>query len=709
MFPMLENLTTIRDLLLVCIGFGLIVFVHELGHFLAARWAGIRVLAFAIGFGPALFSYRKGMGLRAGSGEKEYMERVKREREGIQPRSLQEISPTEYRFNLLPLGGYVKMLGQEDTNPNAVSDAPDSYQMCKPTKRMVVISAGVIMNLITAAVLFIGVFMIGLSVEPAKIGFVAPGSPAATTVPSNAAEAGVTAAGLRPGDEVVSVNGRTPNSFNDLTLETAMSGPKDEIRMTVRRPGVARPLTFSVKPEPGKLTGLLEMGVGPSFSTQLVDVKDSELEAWHQRNKTLGIGGLEPGAVLVAVDGVKARDANGIGEAVRKSGGRAVEAEFRNKDGSLVTLAMTPVPEFETDVLARRGNTLTVVEHLLGLMPVLRVDTASEDAKKQGLKSGDVFARVADVEFPSPSQGIRTITANKGKTIPVVLLRETPEGRRLVKLDVKVNRKGQIGFLAGDVGATEALVALPYGELRRPREEKGYTPAAAEVIVSPGTRIVGVNDLNVKDFATLRSALLDVTKNATDGATVNLRVQRPVNGEPAAAEAQAETFQWTLKQADIGRLRALGWESPYQLPFEPEQIKRQAAAPIEAIKMGLAETRRVMLTTYVTFARLAQGTVKVEHLKGPVGIAHLGTLVASKGMIHLLFFMALISINLAVINFLPLPIVDGGQFLFLIYEQVRGRPVPIGFQNAVTMAGLVLIAGMFLMVTFNDISNLLGF
>src|SRR5207237_1803349 len=105
---------------------------------------------------------------------------------------------------------------------------------------------------------------------------------------------------------------------------------------------------------------------------------------------------------------------------------------------------------------------------------------------------------------------------------------------------------------------------------------------------------------------------------------------------------------------------------------------------------------------------LAQGTVKVEHLKGPVGIAHLGTIVAGKGFIWLLFFMALISVNLAVINFLPLPIVDGGQFLFLVYEQVRGRPVPASVQNVVTMAGLVLIGCVFLVVTYNDITNLFG-
>jgi regulator of sigma E protease len=64
------------DLMLVVLGFGFIIFVHELGHFLAARWAGIRVLAFAIGFGSAAVSYRKGLGWRRGSSEREYEERM---------------------------------------------------------------------------------------------------------------------------------------------------------------------------------------------------------------------------------------------------------------------------------------------------------------------------------------------------------------------------------------------------------------------------------------------------------------------------------------------------------------------------------------------------------------------------------------------------------------------------------------------------------
>ena len=86
------------DLVLVLLGFGLIIFVHELGHFLAARWAGIRVLAFAIGFGPPLVTYRKGLGLRRGSSEAEYFEWQRRHPEAY-PRGAGPdlLSPTELR------------------------------------------------------------------------------------------------------------------------------------------------------------------------------------------------------------------------------------------------------------------------------------------------------------------------------------------------------------------------------------------------------------------------------------------------------------------------------------------------------------------------------------------------------------------------------------------------------------------------------------
>ena len=140
----------------------------------------------------------------------------------------------------------------------------------------------------------------------------------------------------------------------------------------------------------------------------------------------------------------------------------------------------------------------------------------------------------------------------------------------------------------------------------------------------------------------------------------------------------------------------------------PLMVTRRAGNPVAAIGMGLVETRRVMVSAYLTIARLFQGSVKVEHLKGPVGIAHIGTVVAKRGVIDLIFFMAIISVNLAVLNFLPLPIVDGGLFVFLLWEGITGKPVSPNVQAATAMLGLLLIGALFLLVTFNDITNLIG-
>src|SRR6185503_14095883 len=100
------------SLILLILGFGFVIFFHELGHFFAAKWVGIRVEQFAVGFGQAMLSWRKGLGLRFGSSGKEYEELLAAGKgEGV--------GETEYRLNWIPLGGYVKMLGQDDLRPGA--------------------------------------------------------------------------------------------------------------------------------------------------------------------------------------------------------------------------------------------------------------------------------------------------------------------------------------------------------------------------------------------------------------------------------------------------------------------------------------------------------------------------------------------------------------------------------------------------------------
>jgi regulator of sigma E protease len=698
---------TLKNLLLVVVGFSAIIFMHELGHFLAARWAGIRVLAFAIGFGPAIVSYRPGLGWRRGSSEREaYARRAA----GQRPH------PTEYRLNYLPLGGYVRMLGQEDGDPGAISDDPDSYQRCVPWKRMIVISAGVVMNLIVAAILFVVVFSKGLPVLPAAIGDVDPGRPAAKATATNAAALGLVgdAAHLRPGDRISVLNGETPNSFSDVTLAASMSSRGVPVTMTVDREGVTSPLQFAIIPEVNRLSGLLDIGLDAPRAGVIAKTGTPEDDERFAANLAKGgLPGVRPGMRLVRAGTFEASAGAALpaaryAEAFRTSKGQPVPLSFEDpKTAARVDLVVNPRPRFQDDLVPGRLDARVPVQHLLGLTPVMKVsEIADADAERTGLNAQDIFARVGAVEFPSMAQGFAEIQGHAGKELRLTVLRADAGTLTPVDLTVKVRRDGTIGFGAGSTAEGSTLVArAPAGFVALRDPTLGPAPAARTLDLPPGSRILSINDRPTETFADLRSALLAaVPADAPAATSVKIAYELPAPGSPR------RDASWTLTPDDARRLHALGWQAPTSLAiFVPDEVILKASSPGDAIRLGLRETRRVMLQTYLTFARLFEGTVKVEHLQGPVGIAHVGTMIAERGLAWLLFFLALISVNLAVVNFLPLPIVDGGQFLMILYEQLRGRPLPMKVQEMVTIAGLVFLGAMFLLVTFNDVKRLVGF
>jgi regulator of sigma E protease len=682
------------DLALVIGGFSLIIVLHELGHFLAARWAGIRVLAFAVGFGPALVSYRRGLGLRRGSSEMEY-------RRLGSPRS---ISATEYRLNALPIfGGYVRMLGQDDADPTARSDEPDSFQRAPVWKRMIVISAGVAMNLLLAAVLFVVVFMAGLRVEPPRVGDVAPGSPAATAVALNADALGVAEVGLLPGDLIVAVDGKRPHAFNDVAMSAIMAGRDARIDLRVVRPGVAEPLRFEVQPRPDPVTRVQQIGIAPDLSNALDADAARLLPAEFTRAlERSGLAGVSPSMRVVRAGDQPVERLSDAARAARRSGGRPLDFEFSDGARS-VHVTLSPRPQLETTLVERPGRAVAAVQHLLGLLPVMQVDEVLSDlARDAGLRSGDVFVQVGSIEWPSIADGVSQIRAHAGEPIRLAVARREDDRWVLRELgEVRVRPDGTLGIGLAEAARCSARAAAWPAATLTPHPD---SPAER------GTRIIAVAGEPVDTVADVHRALRRATADAArDGAGAAV----PLAIEPAIAVTQGrprtDTATWTLTPDDVRALHGLGWENPLPAPlFKPDQVLLKADGPLHAIAMGVDRTHSVMLNTYLTFVRLFQGTVKVEQLKGPVGIAHLGTLIAAKGFIWLLFFLGLVSVNLAVINFLPIPIADGGHFVFLVYEQVRGRPPSVAFQNAAAIAGLALIIGLFLVVTVNDIRNLFG-
>ena len=707
MLPLSELLTTVLDLVIVVLGFSAIIVIHELGHFLAARWAGIRVLAFAVGFGPALVSYRKGIGLRRGSSEGEYHDRLGAELAKIPNRDdhpearrriAETLSPTEYRLNALPLGGYVRMLGQEDLNPGAISGASDSYQSVSVPKRMVVIAAGVVFNLVTAALMFIAVFMVGLKVEPPVVGVVRAGSPAEN-------------AGLLTGDTVLSIDGATAQRFDDLSMATAMAGPGETLSLSVLRRGEDEPRTIEVEPKPSELTGLLEIGVGPAQTLRVVEPTSA---AGRARAVDLlereGLPGVEPGMVLTeaTIAGESPVRPEGFADLLpvyAEAGDRAVELTFASDDGRAVTVSTRPRPELQVGLVNISG-TWRAFDHVAGLTPLMRVAPGTEP--EQGLAPGDVFVRVGGAEFPSVARAIHEIRSRRGQPIELVVERAGTDGvPERVTIDAKVSTEGTVGFLLDDTARSDTRIALTPTIYSSVVDDTPTRMPANGFDFRAGTRITEVSGRPVETLEDVRDVLRLAIGMKGDGATeVAVRLTLVPPGEGANAAYEQTLVLDAAAEADI---TALSWVPPFSAGvFEPEQALLRASNPVGAIGMGLHETKRVLASTYLTFARLFQGTVKVEHLKGPVGIAHIGTIVAGRGTVWLLFFFALISVNLAVINFLPLPIVDGGQFLMLVYEHMRGRPVPIGVQNGLTLAGLLLIGTVFLIVTFNDVRSLLG-
>jgi len=728
---------SIGDFILIVIGFGVLIFVHELGHFLAAKWAGIRAEAFAIGFGPVLLGWRKGIGARVGSTMPEYQRRAHKQLidQNVKPKGKSDkgepayteeqmlaaadeldLGETEYSLRILPLGGFVKMLGQEDANPNKTSADPRSYNMCPVGKRMIVVSAGVIMNLLFAALLYVIAFTAGVQFPAPVIGNVGQSMPAGLAVPRNAEQLNIEQPGLHAGDRVLAINGDTVNTFADIEIAAAMSRSDRPPTLTVERPGADEPLLFEITPKPSNATGLLAIGVTPASSTTLY-ADDSMMEdvSLMLDHSALGPAGVQPGMTMRSAAGEAIDTFQQFEEIVNRLDGEPVPTTWIKLDkqgesvGDVIEVAIPS--SIELQVLyapTHRKNSLFDFERgLFGLVPLTKISSIADDSLNTGtLQAGDVILRIGEIEGPANGVLRKYVQDRPGETIRMEVLRDGTS----MEVYPEVSRSGRIGVMlapALDVPVT----AEPFDAVRKLSGSADEEPIVVDSPIAsaqlmPRTTIEQVNGTPVSSWREIRAAFRNATHQAfatEQGADVPMTVLLPT------PNAQPETVTVELSVEDVRELHRLGWESSISAAmFEPLHTVRSAGGnPITAIAMGIEETHKSMTQVYLTIDRLVRGTVGVEQLRGPVGIVDIGTKVADKGFIFLLYFLAIISVNLAVINFLPLPIVDGGLFLFLIYEKFKGKPPSVQFQNWATIAGLFLIGTAFLVVTWNDVMRLI--
>ena len=747
-------LSKLGGVLLMILGFSLVVFVHELGHFLVAKWARVRVDKFCVGFGKELFGFTRG--------------------------------GTRYALNALPVGGYVKMLGQEDFAVDKdgdwqFKDDPNSFTNKPVRVRMLIVSAGVGMNLVFAAVAFMVVYMVGMPSVAPVIGFVSPGSPADL-------------AGIQVGDRITAINGSRVQGFQDIKMATVLATPHETMTVQIERNGVASELPLV--PVKGQGEGLLWLGIGPGFTNRIALVSDYVAVP----DKPA----IKPGDVIAAVNGQPTDTFMTLWQVMMDSRGEAVRLQVSRPDehapeapaGQAEVFLRVPFdlqPSTWGESGIRAGS-----KNFLGLVPrrsIIQVSPGSR-ADLAGFETGDVVIQWAGVDQPTYDEIIDSIKANVETDLRVSVLRDG-QVRQLVvrpKQTGGLFREGKPMVGASFDGFEEEGLSGPEGAGLVvadvwPEMDGEPTPARALLVdaaadgepIRRGAVIEAIDGEPISSWFELvnrfRTKAYQVARDGGDVGRVGVTYRNPggtsqtrsmplptslysATGMPGSATITSiDGEQWvTITDArgrgrevsvahwrgvrEILRRRAgrtveiayfcLGeWQEkrttftvtenntdPWLmrlnrrnalLSITPEPVIEplKVSNPLAAVWVGVRQTGYIIMNVYLTMQRMIfTRTVGLENMAGPVGIVKMGTEFAEAGLNRLLWFLAVISANLAVINFLPLPIVDGGLMIFLIIELIKGQPVSLKTQVVTQMIGLALIIAAFVFVTAMDISKI---
>jgi len=266
---------------------GVMILIHELGHFWAALSVGIKVETFSIGFGTRLFGFRRG--------------------------------DTDFRISAIPFGGYVRMLGEQPGDETAAD--PRSFQAKARWQRAIVILAGPLMNVILAVALVTGLYMYGFprevpSTEAAVISSVAPDSPAA-------------AAGLQSGDTIVQIGDKRNPGWQDVLTKEAFNA-NNALPLVVSRKG--QKLSLSVTPKMDPKEGMGVAGWRGDVQVAVV-TKGWPAEA----------SGIKPGDLIISVNNKPVESNSTVREAIIKSLGKPVQFEVM-RNGQMRSFSITPVP-----------------------------------------------------------------------------------------------------------------------------------------------------------------------------------------------------------------------------------------------------------------------------------------------------------------------------------------------------------------------------
>ncbi|MBI5514827.1 MAG: site-2 protease family protein [Deltaproteobacteria bacterium] len=531
---------------------GALVFVHEFGHFVWAKVFHVKVLKFSLGFGPRVFGVR-------------HLE-------------------TDYCVSLVPLGGFVKMLGEDPSDPIPPEDLPRAFHSQRLWKRFVIVLAGPVLSLTFPILLYFVVFLGRTELTPPVIGTVVPGFPAEGR--------------LLPGDRVLRANGHAIASFEALR-EAVAASPGVAVRLELEREG--HPLTVELTPEEVTLERPLDVvervgraGIASGMALPVVGVREGSAAA---------TAGLKTFDLVIMYAGTPVRRMLDLERAMHQSRGATVPLGYlrpRRVEGALGGL-----------------GDLELLEP--GLAQLTPEPGTGDGARRTGLESADLYVSDVPAESPEHGMGLR-------------------RGARIVSLDGR-----------------------PQVSWERVRE----------ALLTGGRRL-----------RTVRFAL--------EG--------REAEG---AFAVRPERFVDELGQA----LLRPSFQTEHWVPMVAEARIPSPSPVSDALRSALRETSEALRFTALGLLRLVEGRVPLSTVGGPMMIYDVTRSTAGEGVWGFLWLMALVSINLGLLNLLPIPTLDGGHLLFFAVEAALRRPVPLWVRQAASALGLLFLAVVMVLAFRNDLDR----
>jgi regulator of sigma E protease len=531
---------------------GVLVSVHELGHFIAAKALGVKVLRFSLGFGPAIARIRG--------------------------------PETEYQIGVVPLGGYVRLFGEDPSDPVSEVERDRSFSDKPLWRRLVVVFAGPAANLLCPVVIYFAFFLGHHELPAAVIGDVFPGGPAQS-------------AGIEPGDRVLEING-TPIRYWEELEQVVDGNAGTALRMKLRRGGQdlwswVTPRRHTMRSRNGERSEQGLIGITQAPFRASVGVLDTTSPAAR--------AGLVTGDRVISVDGEPVESYSTLVAALKSHPRRAPVAYLRPRSAGFGF----------ADIRLEEAHIADLVS-----------ETTRGKDPLRGLASAEFFVAKVDPESPAARAGLRAgdlITALDGVRVTHWLLLDQA-------LQADSDRSFRLSYLrALPGGGVEERQATLRQEHRRVVDEYGQPHDQLEFGASNDFR-PGVGEMI------------------------------PIQGRLAYAFGHAvdRTGETTVLMA-----------------------------------RGLAS--------------LIRGQVPHDTVGGPIMMYRMASVSGAKGWDAFLMMLALISINLGLINLLPIPILDGGHLVMFAIEAVRRRRLSARVREAVVMAGLVVIVSLTVLALRNDI------